>query len=233
MSQIPDFCIRCYFCSCFRTVINTLRYRVCALVFQVCPNFSDLTAVQSFASYSVHPSPMALTPTCKLVEFIWVLEAYSGQFGLRIAVAQPNPVRPQTPALHHKSSLKEKELLLKGSCSIKISLYRRGQLRTPCFFDTSLNKHTSACIKLNKYYFSWMFTGVQTNAWLKPSLYQTALVGSASQQHGCKVAKLWNTTAERGGEFRTQLLHPFRRGVSSINKPFSAKFLSPAREGRE
>lgn len=47
ISQFSDFCTRCYFCSYFRTVINTLRYKVCALVSQVCPDFSGLAAVHS------------------------------------------------------------------------------------------------------------------------------------------------------------------------------------------
>lgn len=80
ISQIPDFCNKCYFCSCFRSVINTLRYRVYALILQVCPNFSDLTALHRspLRLNSVHPSLMALkafSHSCKLAEFIWVLEA--------------------------------------------------------------------------------------------------------------------------------------------------------------
>lgn len=146
---------------------------------------------------------------------------------------QPNPAGPQTLALLHKSSLKQKGLPLKGSCTIRISLSQKGQVRTPCFFDTSLSKHASVCINLNKYYISWT-SAVSIDEYVAQVLALSYCSRwSASQQHGCKVAKLCDTTAKGGGEFRTQLLHPFWRGVSSISKPFSAEFCSPARKGRE
>lgn len=82
-----------------------------------------------------------LPHSCKLAELMsaWILAR-------AVWSTQLNPVRSQTLTLLHKSSLKQEGLPLKGSCTIRISLCQKGQVRTPCFFDASLNKHVSQCM---------------------------------------------------------------------------------------
>lgn len=90
-----------------------------------------------------------------------------GQFCLRTAVIQLNPVRLQIPALYHESSLKQEAFLPKGSCSIRIFLYHRGHLRILCFFNTSLNTHATYVETWTNTIFLGLSQWAQMNVWLK------------------------------------------------------------------